>query len=201
MKILVTGFKPFLGEKINPSQILAENISAEISGVSCCVLPVEFQSAFEQLINKTKNNQFDFIILLGQAAGRSKISLEKIALNWLQTEHADESGVKPVTGFIFENRDLALMTEFPVDEVYESLKAEGYPVEISFSAGTYVCNNLYYKCLAENLKAPVVFIHVPLCEEQIKFQNGEARPYLPLHQMQLTLTRTVELLKTIAVGS
>lgn len=165
MKILVTGFKPFLGEKINPSEMLALELEQNFPEVTALVLPVEFGKSFEVLKNHLQKNSYDYLISIGQASGRSKICFEKIGLNWIHAEHKDESGSRPSAGKISDG-PLALMSSFPIDEIYIKLKAEKYPVEISFSAGTFVCNDLYFRTLNEFKNLKSVFVHVPLIEAQ-----------------------------------
>lgn len=168
MKILVTGFKAFLGEQLNPSELLSLELDKIFLYVDSLILPVEFAESFNVLKNHLQGKHYDYVIMLGQAAGRTKISLEKIALNWIQTENKDESGKQPDAGKILNNESLALMSKFPVDQVYAELKKARHPVEISFSAGTYVCNDLYFRVCSGFPELKAVFIHVPLIPEQVK---------------------------------
>lgn len=192
MKILVTGFKPFLGETINPSEELANKLSL-ISSVEAFILPVSFEKSFQILKNKIAMVKPDFIIMIGQAAGRTNVCLEKVALNWIQTENADESGFVPETGRIVPGGDLALMTGFPIDQVFLGLKKAGFPVEISFSAGTYVCNDLYFRVLNEYKEMYAIFVHVPLLPEQLK--QEDARPFMNFERQLEVLTAIVSSLK------
>lgn len=165
MKILVTGFKPFLGAETNPSEILALRSAEIFSEVDFVVLPVEFANSFKVLKNQLIQQEYDFLIMLGQAAGRTRICFEKIGLNWIQTEHQDEAGHLPRTGSIHHGEPLALMSVFPVDQVYLKLKNKNLPVDISFSAGAFVCNDLYYRVLRDFKGLKAVFIHVPLTKD------------------------------------
>lgn len=175
MKILVTGFRPFLGEVINPSEILALELS-KTCAVESCILPVEFSEAYRHLDRYIQQAHYDYILMLGQAAGREAICFEKIALNWIQTDSADEAGHLPSSGPVLAERPLALMSPFPIDQIYQKLKAENQPVKISFSAGTYVCNEIYYKMLDSHSAMNPVFIHVPLIREQVN--SHQIRPFL-----------------------
>jgi pyroglutamyl-peptidase len=186
MKILLTGFKAFLGEKINPSEILCESFL----GISSLVLPVEFSRAYEVLKVYLLNNKYDYVIMLGLAAGRSKVSLEKIALNWVQTDSADESGFKPKTKKINDLKPLALMSNFPIDEVFSKVKSKHSNIEISFSAGTYVCNELYFQVCSEFEDLKSVFIHLPLIKDQISSENK--RPYLELDEQKEILSEIIK---------
>ncbi len=179
MKILVTGFKPFLGEKINPSELILNEINH--LNIQKIILPVEFKSAFEILKTEIQNQKPDYVIMLGQASGRKNISFEKIGLNWIQTVNSDESGFTPAVGAIQNDQALALMTKFPVDEIYQKLKSENLPVEISFSAGAYVCNDLYFKVLSSYPDLKSVFVHVPLLPEQLRVNDD--RPSMSFDKM------------------
>ena len=131
MKILVTGFKPFLGEKINPSEQLAIELSKVSKQVESLLLPVEFQKSYEILEAKLARHQPNFLIMLGQASGRKNICLEKIGLNWMQSENGDEGGFVPEAGRIDSNSPLALLSTFPIDEAFLHLKKKKFSVEIS----------------------------------------------------------------------
>lgn len=184
-KILITGFKPFGGESVNPSEILASALAEEVAGVDCLILPVEFGRGFETLKTHLQSHQYDFVIQIGQAAGREKICLERVALNWIQTEQADEAGQTPALGHIEPLSPLALMTKFPLDEVLKKLKDEGHALSASLSAGGFVCNELYYRSLMEFKENIVLFVHVPLIEEQVSVHNP--RPYISLAQQKSCL--------------
>ena len=80
-KILVTGFKPFLGHDQNPSERLSIDLTKKFSEVECLILPVEFGRAYEVLNLRLLQTTYDYVLLLGQAAGRNRISIEKIGLN------------------------------------------------------------------------------------------------------------------------
>ena len=159
-KIVLTGFKPFLGDPINPSEIICQNIS--IPDVHTQVLSVDFHQAFEELKITLQKENPQYVVLLGLASSRAQISLEKVALNWNESEHPDEAGqfITPSKINLLDDR-LALMTKFPINEMHDFLLAKKFPVKISFSAGTYVCNNVYYKVLAEFPDLKTIFIHVP----------------------------------------
>lgn len=176
MKILVTGFKPFLGEKINPSEKLAIELSKLNAVTQSLILPVEFKKSFEILEARLEQDLPEYLVMLGQASGRKNICLEKIGLNWMQSEHQDESGYTPKSGRIDSDSALALLTEFPIDETYLFLKKNNFPVEISFSAGTYVCNDLYFRTLQKFSYLNSIFVHVPLLPEQLS--TNDLRPHV-----------------------
>lgn len=193
MKILVTGFRPFLSERVNPSELLAGELARLFpEEVEHLILPVEFGSSFELLREHLARREqtYEALLMLGQAAGRDRICLEKVALNWVQTEYADESGRIPDTGAIRANRPLAVMSPFPADEVYRTLHAEGLPVALSFSAGTFVCNELYFRVLEEFPEMPSLFVHVPLLPAQKT--PGDMRPAMEWETQLRVLIRLLQ---------
>lgn len=192
MKILVTGFKPFLGETLNPSEMLAQDLAQAFQQVESLVFPVEFENAFLKLKEHLSVYQYSYIILIGQASGRSKVGLEKIGLNWQQSEHADEKGFKPNTGPIAVGEELAVMTTFDTDSAFKHLKNLNKSVEISFSAGTYVCNDLYYRSLKHFHESKIIFVHVPMIKEQIK--DSKNPNYLEYTETLDTLKKLIEFL-------
>lgn len=179
--ILVSGFKPFLKEKINPSELLVEKLKVKYQDLKTVVLPVEFDRAFVELQKQIEQTKPKFIIMFGQAGGRPNVCLEKIALNWNQTKSFDEAGRKPEVGRIGDG-ELALMSTFPVEDCAEFLADRKLKVETSFSAGAFVCNNLYFKVLKNYPLIPSLFVHVPFLPEQ-----GEAyHPKMDFELMEKT---------------
>lgn len=186
MKILVTGFKPFLGHSINPSEQLSCDLAKKFTEVTSLILPVEFGTAAEVLASHLQSHMYDYILLVGQASGRARVSLERIGLNWIESNNQDEAGYQPVTGPIVSGAPLALMTSFPISELCEALQKQNLPVHISFSAGTYVCNDIYFRALHRFPQQKLVFIHVPLLPDQ-HVQSGAQIPSAarPLSAAQL----------------
>ncbi len=192
MKILVTGFKPFLGQALNPSEILSNELALLFDEVESQILPVQFGKSFELVRDSIKNNRPDYLIMIGQAGGRKNICFEKIGINWVQTEVKDESGNSPLAGRLCNEAPLALMPIFPIESSFLHLKKLGFPVEISFSAGTYVCNELYFRVLKEFGDLKSVFIHVPFLPEQI--QVGKIEPSLSFDSELACLRAMIEFL-------
>jgi pyroglutamyl-peptidase len=190
MKILVTGFNPFLGQTLNPSQRLATELENDFSAnVESLILPVEFKTSSDYLFKNKTLNEYDHVLLIGQATGRSKVGFEKVALNWVQTEHRDEAGFRPNPGPIDPSAETALLSQFPIDNIVHYLKSKDLNVEISFSAGTFVCNELYFRCVQKHPKTSIVFIHVPMIEEQIRVK--ESNSYMKYDEIKFILNETI----------
>jgi pyroglutamyl-peptidase len=186
-KILITGFEAFLGETLNPSALLLHRASS-FPGVDTLLLPVSFEKAFAKLQNFRQNKNYDAILMLGQAGGRAKISLERIAVNWRESSQPDNEAYLAQPGRpIDEKKDKAFFSTLPLQAMKHALESLRIPVEISFSAGAYVCNDLFFRT-AEALQGQEVlcgFVHVPYLPEQT--ENKPGAPSLPLETMEKAL--------------
>ncbi len=179
MKILITGFEAFLGETINPSQMLVQSIQQnkstwqlELSSVQidCLLLPVGFDLAFAKLKAHLATNNYDSILMFGQAGGRSKISIERIAINWKESKNPDNENQTFWPGQeIISNNTPAYFSGLPINQIIQNLETAQIPCEISYSAGAYVCNDLFYQLsdFLKNQKTTCGFIHVPYLPEQV----------------------------------
>ena len=163
---------------MNPSEVIALALAESYSQVESMILPVEFQNAFHLLKDKLGSWNPDYLIMLGQAKGRKDICFEKVGLNWMESDVKDEAGVRPESGKILKESDLALMSRFPIETAFLEMKKAQLPFSVSFSAGTYVCNELYFRVLENFKDLRSVFIHVPIATEQLK--PGESVPTISI---------------------
>lgn len=197
-RILLTGFEAFLGEKINPSKKILEAMdSSEFKKkyqIETCLLPVVYHQVADILKEKVKT--YDLVLMLGQAAGRSKINLERCALNWLESRHPDESGQRPPPQILIPEAPRAYLNSLPLQDFVVALEKENIPAEVSFSAGAYVCNFAYFHVLHALALTSVksLFVHVPLLPEQVKV--GDSAPSMEFQKMfsavQILLTKLIE---------
>ncbi len=187
-KILLTGFEPFLDYKINPTMQIVENLNGtmmdgyEIVGRT---LSVDFQQSAQQLKQYISEIQPEVILSLGLAGGRYKITPERIAIN-VKDGEPDNNGYTPVDESIAADGEDAYMTNLPIRSMVDRLNKEGYPAEISNTAGTYLCNNIMYEGLVyakQNKGIRAGFIHIPASFE-LAIQHGK----IPGWNMQDLLT-------------
>ncbi len=177
MPILVTGFEPFAGATLNPSQLivaaLAESSIAE--NLVLEVLPVEYQQAGERLGDLIGQHNPHTVICIGQAEGRASISIETRAQNLDDANLADNSGETRSGQAISSDGEPELPTTLPVDALLERLTQAGIPAELSTSAGTFVCNHIFYvmQQLLADTGVRSGFIHVPLVPEQASEFSGK----------------------------
>jgi pyroglutamyl-peptidase len=170
-KVLISGFKPFGGATLNPSELLVNVLERDqIPGVELftVVLPVEFDRSAEILLEKVKQIQPDLVIAFGQAEGRTAINPEKIAINLDDARIPDNSGDERKDVVIDKNGSDSYVTTLPIEMMVDAMKRAGYPAEISLSAGTFVCNHIFYKLqkilIGSNIRSG--FVHLPLVTEQ-----------------------------------
>lgn len=170
-RVLLTGFEPFDTSTMNPSQVVVERIRA--SGIPdvdlrCVVLPVEFQGAAELLRKHIVEFAPQLVIALGQAEGRTHITPERVAINLDDARIPDNRGVRLVDQVIDPNGPAAYFTTLPVKTIVQELTAAGIPAMVSLSAGTFVCNHVFYvmQHTLREAHAHSGFIHVPLMHEQ-----------------------------------
>ena len=168
-RILVTGFQPFHKASSNPSQAIVERIKEEnIPDVFCEVLPVVFQESADLLISKIEEFKPQVVIALGQAEGRTQITPERVAINIDDARIADNAGNMPIDKPIVTYGPSAYFSTLPVKEIVEEIKKAEIPAAVSLSAGTFVCNHIFYQvqhyCRDKGIKSG--FIHVPLMESQ-----------------------------------
>ena len=171
-KILITGFEPFGGEKINPSWVAVSRLPDEINGcfLSKLLIPVVFGEAAETVIKKADEVRPDVILCIGQAGGRKAITPELVGINLRHAPIPDNNGNQPKDQKITEDGENAYFSTLPVRKIAEAVNASGIPSQVSYSAGAYVCNDVLYTLLHryKNTETQVGFIHIPYCAEQNK---------------------------------
>lgn len=171
MKVLLTGFVPFLDNPINPTEEVVKSIvSSGIDGLEIVpeILPVHFKESESALIEAIDRVNPDVVIMLGLAAGRSKITPERIAINMKDGE-PDNDGYAPTDEPIDVDGPDGIFATVPVREMVNRMIEVGLPAAISNTAGTYLCNNIMYAALhkaqKQGGKFRAGFIHIPASHE------------------------------------
>ena len=173
MKFLITGFEPFDGSPLNPSNLIIDRLSKHAFDnydVHTSVLAVDTVAAPIELINELQHVMPDIVICLGQASGRAAVSLERIAINLLDFRIPDNQGNQIEDRKIITDGPAAYFSTLPIKEIQKGLLKAGFPSEISCSAGTYLCNQVFYYLMHEieeqHLPTKAGFIHLPNLPEQ-----------------------------------
>jgi len=171
-RVLISGFEPFGGSKLNSSQLVVEAISKEsFSGLDLftVILPVEFGKAADVLLSKVKEIDPEIIVAFGQAEGRKALTPEKIAINLDSARIPDNTGELRGNKVIIEKGVDGYFSTLPIEKMVEVVKACGLESEISLSAGAFLCNHVFYHLQHNLLESGVKsgFVHLPLVNEQI----------------------------------
>jgi pyroglutamyl-peptidase len=193
---LVTAFEPFGGEAINPSQeALARLDPALLGGVELrrVVLPVAFGKGAERLRAAVFEHRPGVIICLGQAGGRAEITPERVALNLDDARAPDNEGAQPVDAPVVPGGPAAYFSTLPIKAIVAALRAKGVPASVSLSAGSFVCNHVFYALMhllsTELPGARGGFVHVPCLPEQVLDRPGT--PSLSLELLLCGLAETI----------
>ena len=197
MKILVTGFDPFGGDKINPAYEAVKLIPDTVAGAE--IIKEEIPTVFgkcgdvlEKLVEKYKP---DAVLCVGQAGGRSVISVEKLAVNLAEARIPDNEKQQPSDEAIVEGAPLAYFSKLPVKAIVKTVKEKGIPSSISYTAGTYVCNYIMYRLLhLIETKYPAMrggFIHVPFVPSQV-LDRPEGTPSMSAETISKGLECAIE---------
>jgi pyroglutamyl-peptidase len=163
-RVLISGFTTFGKHTENSSEIITHSLKdCQITGVELqtCVLPVAFSSAFDRLKVEIESFKPDVVIALGLASNRTKIEIEKVAINLIDCEIPDNEGVLLQDHPIIENATSAYFSTLPIQEL-RNLNYP-FPVSVSHSAGAYVCNYLMYRLMefTKHSSMKAGFIHLP----------------------------------------
>ena len=195
MKILVTAFEPFGGDAVNSSLTALRSLPETIAGVCVCraVIPVVFGLCGQVLAQKIREIRPDGILCLGMAAGRGQITPEVFAVNARYARSADNGGqhfdtLTPCDPAGPE----AYRTKLPAEQIVTRLQENGIPASRSFTAGTYVCNDLFYS-LMSMAEVPAGFIHVPQAAEDAP--GGRAA--MPQEQISRGIALALEVLAEV----
>lgn len=167
--VLVTGFDPFGGDTVNPSWMAVQCLHGRQIGGHRIVgaqLPTVFGDALAAL-RELLAMRPSLVVCLGQAAGRAALSLERIAINVNDARIPDNAGEQPVDTPVVAGGPAAYFTSLPIKSMLAALLDEGINAEVSQTAGTFVCNHIFYGLMHELATRPALqrtrggFIHVP----------------------------------------
>ena len=170
LKVLVTGFEPFNNAKLNPSEQLALALNSDdVPGAQILtkVLPVVYGEAADQLLTLVEEHKPDVVLCFGLAEGRTGITPERFAVNMDDASIADNAGHLRTDQRISPEGPTAFESTLPIKELVAAIRSEGIPASVSLTAGTFVCNHIFYE-LQRALAGTNVqsgFIHVPLMSE------------------------------------
>ncbi len=194
-RLLITGFAPFGGDKVNPSwqavQALPETIGPwELYKRK---LSVTFRGAPEALYAAMDEVEPDAVLMVGLAASRGVVTPERQGVNEIVARIPDNEGNQPQNEPVVPGGPEVLFSTLPVEDMTEAILSAGVPARVSDNAGRFVCNALLYSALYRLEQAdepiPAAFIHVPATPE---LAEGKDVPTLPLDKIVAALTAAIE---------
>lgn len=176
MKILVTGFDPFGGEKINPALETIKRLPDTILGAQIIKLeiPTVVGKSLAKITEAVEKENPDAVLSIGQAGGRSEITVERIGINIDDCRIPDNEGNQPIDEPVIKGGPAAYFVTVPIKAIVENIKAHNIPASISNTAGTFICNHVCYgvahlaaQRTAAGKPMKSGFIHIPFLPEQV----------------------------------
>ncbi len=199
-KLLMTGFDAFGGESVNPASRAVERLEGKTIGdieIITREIPTVFGDAAEATQKAIEEVEPDIVINVGQAGGIHGIRMERLAVNIDDARIKDNKGNQPEDEKIAPDGPLAYWATIPVKAIVRDLEANGIPAFVSYTAGTFVCNHVFYATRhyaeTQGLPLKVGFIHVPFLPEQVV----DKKPYQVPSMSEDTIARALE----VAVGT
>lgn len=199
MRILVTGFEPFGGQSLNPSWEVARALHGlQLQGaqVVAVQLPCVFAQALPALQQALAQHTPDIVLALGQAEGRCDLSVERIAINVMDARIPDNAGAQPIDVPVIAGGPASYFSTLPIKSLVAGLRAAGFPASVSQTAGTFVCNQVFY-ALQHTLAGQGVhsgFVHLPLLPEQAAHWLGPNLPSWPVSLQLAAVKQALDLL-------
>lgn len=202
LSVLVTGFEPFAGSLINPSQWIVDSLvkqANEQSDLGCdlhtALLPVDTKSVGPMVEGLWQACRPDVVLHFGESTKAEHLTLERVAVNLLDFDQPDNAGQRVVDTSIDPQGPAARFVTLPVRSLQEHLEKEGVVSCLSLSAGAYLCNQVLYLSLGHAERkggCSVGFVHVPSLPEQV--ERGERTgPAMPRDQLLNEAKRLVRL--------
>ncbi|MDK2818873.1 MAG: pyroglutamyl-peptidase I [Spirochaetota bacterium] len=180
MKVLVTGFDPFGKDIINPAweavKVLPKKIG--IIDIVTAQIPTIFKESIDCLLELAKNEKPDVILCVGQAGGRSDLTIERIGINIDDARIPDNKNNQPIDMPIYKDGSNAYFVKLPIKSMMQKTRDAEIPCSISNTAGTFVCNHILYALLYHIEKSNIAkaggFVHVPYFPSQVILKPGQA---------------------------
>ncbi|KQU21871.1 MULTISPECIES: pyroglutamyl-peptidase I [Peribacillus] len=172
-KVLLTGFEPFGGERVNPSWEAVKQLHGEVIDDVTLVaeqIPTVFGKSVAVMEQLIQQHNPDIVICVGQAGGRLHITPERVAINMDDARIPDNQGNQPIDEPIADKGPVAYWSTIPIKRIVENMKESNIPASVSHTAGTFVCNHIFYGLMdyitrtSSSIRGG--FIHIPFIPEQ-----------------------------------
>ena len=171
-KLLLTGFEPYSSTIVNPAEEVAKALDKQIINqvsVTSTIVPNTFFKAINHVRSEMLKDDYDFVLMMGEYTGRAMVTLERYAhrlIDAYRYQLHDNDGISYSNKQTVENGPVAYQTHLPIKRIVEAIRADGIPADISDTAGTFVCNHLFYGILHEiheqNHAIKAGWVHLPM---------------------------------------
>jgi pyroglutamyl-peptidase len=172
MKVLVTGFEPFGGERVNPSQEAIRRLPGALGGlrIATQLLPAAYAPSLGLLYEAILREDPDIVLCTGEAGSRIDLTPERVAINVQDARIVDNAGDQPIDTPVVGAGPAAYFTTLPIKAAVHALREAGLPASVSNSAGTFVCNHVFYGLMhyaaTRRARFRGGFMHLPYLPEQ-----------------------------------
>ena len=182
-RVLVAGFEPFENDAVNPAWEIARALdgwACEGAVVRAVQLPCVFGRAIDALDAALTGPPLQLVLCVGAAGGRTEISMERAALNVDDARIPDNAGQQPIDLPVVRDGPAAYFSTLPIKAMVRDVRAAGLPAAVSNTAGTFVCNHIFYALMHRLATRPALahtrggFVHVPYLPEQASSKPGVA---------------------------
>lgn len=209
--ILLTGFTPFDHETTNPSwEVLRQlDLASAFPGheIHIAQLPCEFGIAVRNLEALLEKITPEIVVCLGQAGGRAELSVERVAINVDDARIPDNAGMQPIDQAIVADGPVGYFSSLPIKAIVQALREHGIPANVSQTAGTYVCNHVFYGLMHYANTHPQLkragFIHIPYLPTQACAHVGAPSMSLETmtHALQLLIDVCIKQSKDVVISA
>ncbi len=180
MKALVTGFDAFGGDKVNPSILAVRRLKRRMNGIAIHTVELPTSYARSPIVLRAAIHEVqpDIVLGVGQAGGRAELCLERVAINVQDARIRDNDGKQPVDRPVVREGPAAYFATLPIKACVAEMRKAGLPASVSNSAGTFVCNHVFYALMHRLATTPALaqarggFVHVPYTPEQVAERPG-----------------------------
>ena len=178
MKALVTGFDPFGGDEVNPSSLAVGKLKKHLGSivVHTAELPTSYARSADVLRAAIAKAKPDIVLCVGQAGGRTELCLERVAINVQDARIRDNDGKQPIDRPVVADGPAAHFTTLPIKACVAEMRKAGLPAAVSNTAGTFVCNHIFYALMDIAASHPLPmrggFLHIPYVPDQAARLGG-----------------------------
>jgi pyroglutamyl-peptidase len=180
--VLLTGFDAFGGDVVNPSWLAVQALHGHVLEghlVQAALLPTTFAGSQQALTALLRQYKPTLVLCVGLAGGRSAVCLERIAINVQDARIADNAGLQPIDIAVVKGGPAAYFSTLPIKAMRLAIDAAGVAAEVSQTAGTFVCNHVFYVLMHALKKRRSLagtrggFVHIP-------YLPGQGTPSMPI---------------------